>query len=123
MRAVTAERNRTTTAQGPRQSGRVVLLVVRVITWNLWWRHGDFEERQRAIEDVLLSEQADVCCLQEVWANENGDHQGRLIAETLGYDLATTDGPFFNGWSVNNVVLSRFPIVTSSTTEIGRAHV
>jgi endonuclease/exonuclease/phosphatase family metal-dependent hydrolase len=94
---------------------------VRVLTWNIWWRHGAFEERQAAIEDVLVAEAADVICLQEVWANENGDHQGQLIADRLGCDMATTDGPFFNGWSVNNVVLSRFPITLARTVSLPAA--
>jgi endonuclease/exonuclease/phosphatase family metal-dependent hydrolase len=94
---------------------------VRVLTWNIWWRHGAFEERQRAIEEVLVVEAADVCCLQEVWANESGDHQGQLIADRLGYEMATTQGPFFNSWSVNNVVLSRYPIVESATVGLPAA--
>jgi endonuclease/exonuclease/phosphatase family metal-dependent hydrolase len=88
---------------------------VRVLTWNIWWRHGAFAERQLAVERVLTEQAADVVCLQEVWANENGDHQGQLIADRLGYEMASTDGPFFNGWSVNNVVLSRFPIMHATT--------
>ena len=59
-------------------------------------------------------EAADVCCLQEVWANEDGDHQGRRLADALGYEMATTESRYFRGWSVNNVVLSRFPIIDQS---------
>jgi endonuclease/exonuclease/phosphatase family metal-dependent hydrolase len=91
---------------------------VRVLTWNVWWRHGAFEDRQRAIEAVLVAEAPDVVCLQEVWANENGEHQGQRIADRLGYVMASTEGPFFNGWSVNNVVLSRFPITQASTAAL-----
>ncbi len=92
--------------------------MLRVLTWNLWWRHGEFERRHAAIEAVLRAEAADACCLQEVWANEDGSHQGRQLAEALGMHLASTEGPFFRGWSVNNVVLSKHPIVATEVVAL-----
>lgn len=95
--------------------------MLRVLTWNLWWRHGDFEHRHAAIEAVLRAEAADVCCLQEVWANSDGTHQGRMLGDALGYEVASTEGPWFSGWSVNNVVLSRFPIARQATVVLPSA--
>ena len=37
------------------------------MTWNLWWRFGNWEQRQRAIVDTIREADPDVVCLQEVW--------------------------------------------------------
>lgn len=40
----------------------------RVVTWNVWGRFGDWEERQSGIEDVLATAKPDITCLVEAWA-------------------------------------------------------
>lgn len=40
---------------------------MRVVTWNLGWRFGDWEPRQPAIEAVLADTDADVVAVQETW--------------------------------------------------------
>lgn len=45
---------------------------MRVVTWNLWWRFGPWQERQKAILAVLRELRPDVVGLQEVWEQEGG---------------------------------------------------
>ncbi len=56
---------------------------VRVVTWNLWWRFGDWAARQEAILAVLRETDADVVTLQEVWATPS-ENLAELIARELG---------------------------------------
>lgn len=60
---------------------------VRVMTWNLWWRFADWEQRLKAIREVLRDEQPDICGLQEVWAS-SGTNLAALLAEELGMHSA-----------------------------------
>src|SRR5687768_3630431 len=53
---------------------------LRVMTWNLWWRFGPFEERQPLIAATLARAEPDIVCLQEVW-----EEQAASLAEGLGY--------------------------------------
>jgi len=50
--------------------------VLRVMSWNLWWRFGPWQDRQPAIAAVLAAEGADLIGLQEVvlsrWPIEHG---------------------------------------------------
>ena len=43
---------------------------MRVMTWNLWWRFGPFEQRLPAIIDTIRSVDPDIVCVQEVWSRE-----------------------------------------------------
>ena len=40
---------------------------MRVLTWNLWGRGGDWRRRRDAIAAVIAESAPDVCGLQEVW--------------------------------------------------------
>ena len=86
----------------------------RVLTWNLWWRFGPWEERQPAIATVLEEEGADIVCLQEVWATDTGVDQSAVLAARLGLHHARTPSPFWNGASFGNAVLSRWPILDTT---------
>lgn len=82
---------------------------MRVVTWNIWWRFGPWEQRQPGIEATLRRADADIICLQEVWAIDD-DHQAATLAEALGYEhVASCDGSKGNG--LGNAILSRWPIV------------
>ncbi|HYN31687.1 MAG TPA: endonuclease/exonuclease/phosphatase family protein [Ilumatobacteraceae bacterium] len=79
------------------------------MTWNLWWRFGPWEKRQRAIIDIIRSSGADVVCLQEVWVDA-GDDLAAIIAEELGYHSVRT-APIGRGVvGFANAVLSRWPL-------------
>ncbi|WP_426511320.1 endonuclease/exonuclease/phosphatase family protein [Dactylosporangium sp. McL0621] len=91
---------------------------MRVLTWNLWWRFGDWRQRQAAILAVLRAERADVCGLQEVWATP-GANQAAILAAELGMHWAYAPSPAPRRWrerggepdaEVGNAVLSRWPI-------------
>lgn len=84
---------------------------VRVLTWNLWWRFGPWEQRATAIRQTLLNANADVICLQEVWASEGGVDQVGELAEALGMSYGRTPSPYWQGYSFGNAILSRWPIL------------
>jgi endonuclease/exonuclease/phosphatase family metal-dependent hydrolase len=91
---------------------------VRVVTWNVWWRFGDWASRLAAIRHVLGDCGADVVCLQEVWAS-GCDNQAALLAERLGLHSAWAASPAPARWQrrigddsveIGNAILSRSPI-------------
>ncbi|WP_327345179.1 endonuclease/exonuclease/phosphatase family protein [Streptomyces europaeiscabiei] len=63
---------------------------MRVVTWNLWWRFGPWQERQKAILAVLRELRPDVVGLQEVWQRdgENGDSGDSGDSRDSGGNLA-----------------------------------
>ena len=89
--------------------------MLRVVTWNVWWRFGDWEARQEAILRTLADLEADVICLQEVWAEEGGVDQAQVLAGRLGYAAVSTTHRFYDGLSFGNAVLSRLPIRSSES--------
>jgi endonuclease/exonuclease/phosphatase family metal-dependent hydrolase len=93
---------------------------MRVVTWNLWWRFGPWADRQPAIAATLRAVAADVVCLQEVWAERDGTDQVAILAEQLGLHHARTLGPWWDGVSFGNAVLSRWPIASHETVRLPR---
>jgi endonuclease/exonuclease/phosphatase family metal-dependent hydrolase len=97
---------------------------VRVVTWNLWWRFGAWEDRAAAIRAVLLGAGPDICGLQEVWADDDVNLAGELATE-LEMSWAWNPSPSPEQWKqragepaakVGNAVLTRWPI--SETFEL-----
>ncbi len=90
--------------------------IVRVLTWNLWWKFGPWQERQQAIEAEILAINPDLLLLQEVYADENEDQAERLAA-LVGFSVARTVDergrqPF------GNAILSRWPVGHSRTISL-----
>ena len=56
---------------------------MRILTWNLWWRYGPWEQRREAIAATLAEARPDVCGLQEVWAAP-GENLAAELAGRLG---------------------------------------
>lgn len=83
--------------------------VLRLMTWNLWWRFGPWEARYGPIEAVIAAEAPDVVCLQEVWSEGSVSAASRLAA-ALGYHHALTDSTRPGDFGFHNAVLSRWPI-------------
>ena len=83
---------------------------LRVMTWNLWWRFGPWEERRHAIAAVVAAQQPDVLLVQEVWGTGSSSLAHELAAD-LGYHVALTDDPF-GGRDVgfHNAIVSRWPL-------------
>ena len=59
-------------------AGEEELITCRVVTWNLWWRFGDWSRRLDAIGAVLADAAPDVVGLQEVWARGSVNVAGLL---------------------------------------------
>jgi endonuclease/exonuclease/phosphatase family metal-dependent hydrolase len=97
--------------------GPVVETTMRVVTWNVWARYGEWEQRQAGIEEVLASVQPDVVCLVETW-RAGDDSQVDRIARRLGVDHRLSAGDWTGGsageddvgWTSGIGVVSRWPI-------------
>ncbi len=98
-------------------SSRVSL---RVMTWNLWWHFGPWEERQPLILDTIRSVDPDVVCLQEVWSNEDDDQLDH-VADALEMYAVRTDPVFYDGQSFGNAVMSRWPVERIADERLPRA--
>lgn len=99
---------------------------MRVVTWNVWWRFGDWEARRGAILEVLRELGPDVVGLQEVW-DGRGENLAGWLAERLGmhWTYAASRAP--QKWQrrigdpvvgVGNAVLSRWPVVRREVVEL-----
>jgi len=114
---------------------------IRVATWNLWWKHGPWEQRQQALGSVLASVGADVVGLQEMsfrdpdqlpWLVDRlGGHgvvaprdggmvdaigrvgSGARAAEAGPADGSDDDATAGVGRIMGNAIWSRWPIVES----------
>jgi endonuclease/exonuclease/phosphatase family metal-dependent hydrolase len=93
---------------------------MRVMTWNLWWHFGPWEERQPLLLDTIRSVDADVVCLQEVWSNEDDDQLDHL-ADALEMHAVRTDPVFYGGQSFGNAVMSRWPVERLADERLPRA--
>ena len=91
---------------------------MRLLTWNLWWRFGDWRARQGAIVSVLRAADADVVGLQEVWATPEAN-QAEVLATELGLHWVWSPSPTPERWqqhtgehdvAVGNAVMSRWPV-------------
>jgi endonuclease/exonuclease/phosphatase family metal-dependent hydrolase len=90
----------------------------RVVTWNLWWRFGDWQRRFEVISAVLAEVRPDVVGLQEVWARGEVNAAG-LLARRLGMHWAWVPSPHPQRWqrkigdpsiAFGNAMLSRWPV-------------
>jgi len=81
---------------------------MRVMTWNLWWRFGDWEKRRRAIVETIGRVEPDVLCLQEAWTD--GDlGSAELIADAFGFHAVTSTRTGRSDVGFTNAVVSRWP--------------
>ncbi|MBY8881473.1 endonuclease/exonuclease/phosphatase family protein [Actinacidiphila acidipaludis] len=99
---------------------------MRVLTWNLWWRFGPWQERREAILTVLDELRPDIVGLQEVWAADGEDLAGWL-ASRLGMHGTFAPSRAPQSWQrrlgdahvgIGNAVLSRWPITEHATLEL-----
>lgn len=81
--------------------------MLRVATWNIWWRHGDWAARRPAIIAELTELDADVVGLQEV--SSRRPDQREWLGE-LGYEVVSAPGDGDRHGQVN-AIASRLPIV------------
>jgi endonuclease/exonuclease/phosphatase family metal-dependent hydrolase len=90
--------------------GPVVRSSVRIATWNVWGRYGDWQQRQAGIEDELLNIQPDVVCLVEAW-RQGDDTQAERVAGRLGFSEQCFVGDFEQeDWISGIGLVSRWPM-------------
>lgn len=104
-----------TDAEGP--YGTLIETSLRVLTWNLWHRFGPWEARRPAIAATLARLDADVVCLQEVWADDEIGFAEELAAG-LGFHHVYGSRLEFEGVRFGNAVLSRWPIIDSAVLDL-----
>lgn len=91
--------------------GPVVESLVRIVTWNVWGRYGEWRQRQAALEATLDDCQPDVVCLAESWSAEGGT-QAERVADRLGLPHALFVGDWKEeDWTSGIGIASRWPIV------------
>lgn len=98
-------------AEGP--YGRLLDTRLRVMTWNVWWRFGPWEERRPAIEAVVRQVDPDILCIQEVWGLDDGTSFASELASALDYDHVCAFERDWEGVAFGNAVVSRWPIARS----------
>jgi endonuclease/exonuclease/phosphatase family metal-dependent hydrolase len=102
---------------------------MRILTWNLWGRFGDWKARRHAIRAVLAGAAPDVCGLQEVWQDPAENLAGWLAAE-LGYQWVWAPTVNQRYWQQRVgddtvwhgvAVLSRWPVEHTTKMDISPA--
>lgn len=105
---------------------------MRVVTWNLWWRFGPWQERQKAILAVLRELRPDAVGLQEVWEHggenardaANRENLAGWLAGELGLHWAWGAYGDAGRWQrrigdrsvgIGSAVLSRWPVLERDT--------
>lgn len=90
--------------------------MIRIASWNIWWRFGPWEQRAAGIEHTLRSVDADIVCLQETWAVD-GRNQAHELGDALGAHVAVgPDGS--EGHRLGNAILSRWPITCTTVSPL-----
>lgn len=95
--------------------GPLIETTLRVVTWNVWGRHGPWERREPAIIAALRAAAPDVVVLPEAWETPADGQCGRL-GSALGLDHhAYLPGSADSGLGV----LSRWPILHHADQPLG----
>jgi endonuclease/exonuclease/phosphatase family metal-dependent hydrolase len=96
--------------------GALIETRLRVLTWNLWWRFGPWEQRHPAIEATIRRLDPDVVALQEVWGERDGTTSASKLADALGYEhVFASRFEMEPGVAFGNAILSRWPIADTET--------
>ena len=85
---------------------------LKVLTWNIWWRFGPWEERADVIASNLAEIDADVIALQEVWEHGGTNFAAQLAAK-LGFHYVFENCMNVGDTGFGNAILSRWPIETT----------
>jgi endonuclease/exonuclease/phosphatase family metal-dependent hydrolase len=99
--------------------GPLVETRLRVVTWNVWGRYGDIDQRQAGIEDALASVAPDVVCLVESWS-QSDERQVDRIGDRLGLaHRHFVGGREQDDWTSGIGVVTRWPIVADERRPLG----
>ena len=95
--------------------------MLRVASWNLWCRNGDWQARQPAIVETLRRVDADVVGLQEV-STADPDHAA-MLRHRLRYHVVVAPDGGDDRYGIANAIASRWPITESgwSYLDVGDA--
>ncbi len=99
----------TSLSRATKPYGPLVETHMRLVTWNLWWRLGDWRARLELIAETLCALQPDVVCLQEVW-KDSQDNQAALLAKQLDMMFAFAPERVESGVHQGIALLSRWPL-------------
>jgi endonuclease/exonuclease/phosphatase family metal-dependent hydrolase len=95
---------------------------MRVLSWNLWWRYGPWQQRREAIAATLAQVQPDLCGLQEVWggpgANLAADLAERLRMHWCWAAASAGRGQSGEQVALGNAILSRWPIAAQAQASL-----
>jgi endonuclease/exonuclease/phosphatase family metal-dependent hydrolase len=95
--------------------GPVVDTTVRVVTWNVWGRYGEWEARQAALDAELARVEPDIVCLVEAWST-NDANQPQHVAAQLDLEHARFNGGWQqDDWESGSGIVSRWPIAEEQT--------
>jgi endonuclease/exonuclease/phosphatase family metal-dependent hydrolase len=89
--------------------GELIETRLRVLSWNLWWRFGPWEQRQPAIIETIRRTDADILGLQEIWDDKQAN-LAAIIADELGYEYVYEARLDHDGVRFGNAVVSRWPL-------------
>ena len=62
------------------QNVEIVESRLRIMTWNIWWRFGPWEQREPAILQSIADLDPDIIALQEVWG-DNATNFAEKVAD------------------------------------------
>ncbi len=93
---------------------------LKVLSWNLWWQFGPWQNRAPAIEATLEAANADVIALQEVWGNADKNYAD-ILAKKLGFHSFHADCMTMNGTGFGNAILSRWPLTDTKVITLSGA--
>ena len=99
------------------ETDRFIDTRLRVLTWNLWWRFGPWEQRQPAIAQSIIEIDPDIVALQEVWSDETTNFAAEL-AKRMDYHHFFASGKTMDGFGFGNAVLSRWPIAKEGSKKL-----
>ncbi|MGI5271844.1 endonuclease/exonuclease/phosphatase family protein [Nonomuraea sp. CA-218870] len=100
--------------------------MIRVLTWNVWWRFGPWQARADAIATTLATLDCHLIGLQEVWADHHHNLAAQL-ADHLGMHWTWTPSDRPHRWhrrlpgttaDVGNAILSTWPILDHATLRL-----
>jgi endonuclease/exonuclease/phosphatase family metal-dependent hydrolase len=109
----------------PRFYGPLIETTMRVVTWNVWGRHGPWREREPGVTCTLRDAHPDIVVLTESWSQDR-DSQCARLAGPLGLPYhafsgvpAQEDATALSGVGV----MSRWPIQREASLTFGPASV
>jgi len=109
----------------PRSYGPILETTLRIVTWNVWGRHGPWQAREPAILATLQEARPDIVVLTESWT-KGDDSQCVRLADPLELPHFTFSGvpAEEDGGALSGVaVLSRWPIRRECSLAFGAARV